>query len=254
MATNEIRSMHVFRKVLIAFLVLALSGPLLVACSGKVRFFDDWRAADRSPAGLAPDPRIVREAVVQVYAARAFDWRGAFAVHTWIATKRAGADHYQVHHVLGWLRYDGLPVVLSKIDLPDRNWYGQPPEILRELRGPKAAAAIDGIDRAVADYPWANQYRLWPGPNSNTFTAWVGRQVPALRLDLPPTAIGKDYLGGRILAPAPSGTGWQVSLFGLASITLAREEGLEFALLGVGFGLNPLDFEIRLPGIGILRA
>lgn len=242
------------RKMLIAFLVLALSGPLLVACSGKVKFFDDWRTADRSPTGLAPDPSRVREAVVQVYAARAFNWRGAFAVHTWIATKRAGADHYYVHHVLGWLRYDGMPVVLSEIDLPDRNWYGQPPEILRDLRGPEAETAIGDIERAIAEYPWAHEYRLWPGPNSNTFTAWVGRRVPALRLDLPPTAIGKDYTGVAILGPAPSGTGWQVSLFGLVGVTLAREEGLELQLLGVGIGLNPLDLELRLPGIGVVGA
>jgi hypothetical protein len=234
--------------------VVALSGPLLVACSGKVKFFDDWRTADRSPAGLAPDPARIRAAVVQVYAARAFNWRGAFAVHTWIATKRAGADHYVVHHVLGWLRWDGMPVVLSEIDLPDRNWYGQPPEVLRELRGAAAEAAIDQIVRAVADYPWAHDYVLWPGPNSNTFTAWIGRRVPALRLDLPPTAIGKDFTGRRLVDRAPSGTGWQVSLFGLAGATLARDEGLELHLLGIGFGLNPLQLEIRLPGIGTLAA
>jgi hypothetical protein len=244
--------MPAYRKMLIAFLVLAFAGPLLIACSGKVRFFDDWRTADRSPTGLAPDPEQVREAVVQVYAARAFDWRGAFAVHTWIATKREGAMHYEVHHVLGWMRYDGLPVVVSETDLPDRHWYGQPPEVLRELRGAAAAEAIDRIAAAVARYPWANAYRLWPGPNSNTFTAWIGREVPGLRLDLPPTAIGKDYTGRRLLTPAPSGTGWQLSVFGLAGLTLAREEGLELHLLGIGFGLNPLDFELRLPGIGIL--
>ena len=249
---NDVRRTSTARKMLIAFLILAFAGPLLVACSGKVKFFNDWRTADRSSAGLAPDAKTVREAVVQVYAARAFDWRGAFAVHTWIATKRTGADHYTVHHVLGWLRFDGLPVVLSENDLPDRNWYGQSPQVLRELRGPAAETAIDGIERAVADYPWPGEYRLWPGPNSNTFTAWVGRRVPALRLDLPPTAIGKDYTGSRILSPAPSGTGWQISLLGLAGITLAREEGLELQFLGVAVGLNPLDLELRLPGLGLV--
>ena len=45
----------------------------------------DWRTASREPAGLAPDPAITHEAVVQVYCARAVSWRGWFGVHTWIA-------------------------------------------------------------------------------------------------------------------------------------------------------------------------
>ena len=47
----------------------------------------DWRFADRSSVGLAPLPSKTAEAVVQVYAARTYSWRGAFAVHSWIAVK-----------------------------------------------------------------------------------------------------------------------------------------------------------------------
>lgn len=236
----------------IATLVLVMGGPLLIACSGKVKFNDDWRTADRTSARIAPDPRVVQEAVVQVYSARAFNWRGAFGVHTWIATKARGAQQYLVHQVVGWRRYDDLPVVESEEDLPDRNWYGQAPEILIDLRGAQAEAVIGDILAAVRSYPFPDQYRLWPGPNSNTFTAWIARHVPALKLDLPPTAIGKDYLDGAMIAPAPSGTGYQVSLYGLLGVTLARIEGLEINLLGVSFGANPLKPTLRLPGLGIV--
>lgn len=236
----------------IATFALLFGGPVLVACSGTVKFNEDWRTADRSPAGIAPDPAKIDDAVVQVYAARAFNWRGAFAVHTWIATKLRGAAEYRVHHVVGWRRYDDLPVVESENDAPDRNWYGQPPVILADLRGPDAEAIIDDIETAVSDYPWAGEYRLWPGPNSNTFTGWIARRVPGLKLDLPPTAIGKDYLGGNWVSTAPSGTGWQFSLYGLLGLTLARVEGLEINVLGVCFGLNPLGPHLRLPGIGII--
>ena len=244
--------MKVRRVIGISTLVLLLGGPLLVACNGEVKFNEDWRTADRSPAGIAPDPARVKEAVVQVYSARAFNWRGVFAVHTWIATKSRDAEQYRVHHVVGWRRFDDLPVVESESDFPDRNWYGQPPAILADVRGPEAEALIGDIEAAVSSYPYAEQYRLWPGPNSNTFTGWIARKVPALRLDLPPTAIGKDYLGGGLFAPAPSGTGWQVSLYGLLGMTLARVEGLEINVLGVTFGLNPLKPHLRLPGIGII--
>src|SRR3546814_19339770 len=75
---------------------------------------------------------------------------------------------------------------------PDRHWFGSAPQILAELRGSAAAEAIPQIEAAVAAYPFATQYRTWPGPNSNTFTAWVARAVPALRLDLPPPPVGSS--------------------------------------------------------------
>ena len=93
---------------------------------------------------------------------------------------------------------------------------------------------------------------MWPGPNSNTFTAWVARAVPELEVDLPPTAIGKDYSGAKLLASAPSGRGVQLSLFGLAGLTASSVEGFEVNLLGLTFGLNPFDPALKLPFVGRL--
>ena len=81
--------------------------------------------------------------------------------------------------------------------------------------------------------------------------AHIARSVPALRLDLPANALGKDFLGGwQMIAPMPSGTGWQISLFGLAGAGLAREEGIEFNLLGLSAGFDFNDLALRLPGYG----
>jgi len=110
---------------------------------------------------------------------------------------------------------------------------------------------IKRLFAAAADYPYDDQYRVWPGPNSNTFVAHLGRAVPELSLDLPPTAIGKDYLpGGAMLASAPSGRGMQFSLNGLLGLTVAPEEGIEFNLLGLSAGLDLNPPAIKLPGIG----
>lgn len=166
----------------------------------------NWRIASREPVGLAPDPATHLEAIAQVYAARAVRWRGYIGVHTWIAVKSENALHYTVYEVLGWrLRRSGTSLVESDRP-PDGRWFGNEPELLAELRGAAATEAIEQIRRAVAEYPYADTYRVWPGPNSNTFTAFVLRNVPELRADLPSTAIGKDYLGTRIVAGAPSGT------------------------------------------------
>jgi hypothetical protein len=128
------------------------------------------------------------------------------------------------------------------------------PDLIAEKRGPEAAALIPRIDEAARSYPWAGEYVMWPGPNSNTFTAWVLRAVPELEADLPPTAIGKDYRGRSLVGSAPSGKGFQFSLFGLAGITASSVEGLELNLLGLTFGINPFDPALKLPLVGRIGA
>ncbi len=237
----------------ILVLALLLVGPLTMTASGKVDMAADWRTASRDSTGLAPRPQDTTEAVVQVYAARAFGWRGMLAVHTWVATKPTDAPSYTTYEVIGWRAFRGGSALNIHHGEPDRRWFGAVPEVLSELRGAAASRAITAIERAVASYPYKDQYRTWPGPNSNTFTAHIGRNVPELALDLPPTAIGKDFIpGGGPGALAPSGTGFQVSLFGLLGVIVAVEEGIEFNVLGLSFGVDPKAHALRLPGVGML--
>jgi len=210
-----------------------------------------WSEARRDSSRQAPDPKTTKEPVIQVYAGRAWSWRGAFGVHTWIATKRANADHYVRYEVIGWgVRY-GSDAVRVSPGIPDAYWFGSRPALLSDIRGADAEGLIDEIERAAKRYPYRDAYTVWPGPNSNTFTAFIGREVPALRLDLPPTAIGKDFLpDGGIIAKSPSGTGFQVSLGGVAGVMLALEEGFEINLLGFTFGLDVNPPALKLPGVG----
>jgi hypothetical protein len=91
---------------------------------------------------------------------------------------------------------------------------------------------------------------VWPGPNSNTFTAWIARAVPELEIDLPATAIGKDYLGSSIVGTAPSGSGYQLSLGGLLGVAVSAVEGFELNLLGLNFGVGPNG--LKLPIVGLI--
>jgi len=179
-----------FVKILVSLLALALLVVMLTNCStGK-----DWRTASREPAGIAPDPAVTTEAVLQVYGASAWGWRGWFAIHTWIAAKRTGEPHYTVYEVIGWRQHRGLPVVRIEQDAPDRFWFGERPRLLKEHHGEGVDMLIDAVDRAARNYPWPKTYTVFPGPNSNTFTAWVAQQVPELGLDLPLSAIGSGYV------------------------------------------------------------
>jgi hypothetical protein len=247
-------TINIFRLFLTAFLIINLIGPLLMLFSSDITLNNNWQTANRDSTGIAPKPDETTEAVVQVYAARAFNWRGIFAVHTWIATKEKNANEYTIHHVLGWNARRGLPVVVSKTDSPDRSWYGYTPEIIQDIRGGIAESLIPRIAEAATSYPYQDKYVLWPGPNSNTFIAHIGRHVPELKLDLPSSAIGKDYLlNGHIISTPPSGTGFQISVFGLFGILASQVEGIEINFLGLVSGINLLEPAIKLPGIGKIK-
>jgi hypothetical protein len=200
---------------------------------------------------VAPDPMQVREAVVQVYGARAKGFKGWFGVHTWIAAKPAGAPGWTVYEVVGWRLRWSESVVVVRARNPEY-WFGARGELYADKRGPGVDALIERIEKAAEEYPFAKQYRLWPGPNSNTFVAWIARAVPELQVDLPATAIGKDYLGASVIAAAPSGSGFQLSLGGLLGVAASSVDGLEINLLGLNFGASASG--VKLPLVGRIGA
>lgn len=231
--------------------VILVGVTAMAGCASTMSKAADWRTASRASSGIAPNPQTTNEAVVQVYGARAWSWRGWFGIHTWIAVKPEGAVEFTVYEVIGWRKYGGYSVVSVSNRPADGRWFGAMPELLYDARGDAAAAMISDIDKAAKSYPYPNEYTVWPGPNSNTFVAHVARHVDGLKLDLPPTAIGKDYLGGTTFFDrTPSGTGFQVSLLGAFGVMLAVEEGIEVNVLGLTFGVDPMDLAVKLPGVG----
>ena len=210
-----------------------------------------WRTAPRHSAGIAPDPvRLADTAIVQVYIAPTFGWRGLFAVHPWIIYKRAGEKAFTRYEVVGW---GGGNVVRRNHAIPDGLWYGAQPKILVDHRGGEVDAMIAEIEAAIDRYPYADTYRSYPGPNSNTFLAHIGREVPALKLDLPANAIGKDYRPVTSpLGVSTSGSGVQLSVLGLLGVNVGLQEGIEMNILGLGFGLDFNSPGLRLPFVGRL--
>ena len=176
----------------------ALCGALLflfllfLSCASN----SGWKTASRASSNLAPLPKEHKEAVVQAYAAALWGFRGKFADHTWLATKKPGADSYTVYEVIGWRKISKKhnSVLRVEKDIPDRLWFGNMPRLLVDLKGEEAEKAIGKIHAAAIKYPYKTDYSLIFGPNSNTFTAWVACQVPELNLRLSRRAIGKNRL------------------------------------------------------------
>jgi hypothetical protein len=235
------------------FLLLFLLFLAGVGCSGLERVTGRWWELRGDSSEQAPDPATTSEAVIQVYAARAVGWRGILAVHTWIAVKPSDAPAYTRYEVIGFGVGRGASAIRVNRTGPDNYWFGSRPDLIVDRRGSGVDELIAEVEAAVKAYPYPTSYRTWPGPNSNTFSAYVGRAVPGLRLDLPPTAIGKDYLPGAAFAGlSPSGTGVQLSLLGLAGVLVGWEEGVEVNVLGLAFGLDVKRPALKLPAVGRL--
>jgi len=224
--------------------------PILI--SAGLYFFGnpirDWRSADRSSAGLLPPAGQNAPALIRIFSARTVSWRGIVASHSWIVLKNEGAANYERFDYTAW----GAPIWADRF-IPDGRWFGSAPEVVYALDGPEAALLIPDIRAAIKDYRYANvgDYRIWPGPNSNTFVAAVMASAPGILGSLPATAIGKDYpYDGRYLALTPSATGFRVNLAGYFGLTLGWHEGMELNLLGLVAGLDFRRPALKLPGLG----
>ncbi len=231
-----------------AFIVVFLLLPSIIR---------NWTVTGDTPKGrhesrgFAPNPDEHSDPVIQIYAARTWGLKGMFAVHSWIAMKRKDAKNYEVCQVIGWKKgFDGN-VLFRESMVPDQTWHGNEPKLILDLRGDQVESIIDKVDAAIQEYPWSKEYEVFPGPNSNTFVAWIGLKVPELGLDLPSTAIGKDWRPlKQSLGPSASGTGVQASLFGLLGSSIGFEEGLELNVLGLNVEFDLFDLSLEIPLFG----
>jgi Protein of unknown function (DUF3750) len=206
-----------------------------------------FRDADWSSVGMLPPATLDRDARLLVFTGRTGRWKGIFAVHSWVVFKPENATRWSRYDVVGW----GQPL-RSNGWAPDGRWFGDTPRVLVDVRGARAEAVIPKIRAAIAEYSYNNygDYRIWPGPNSNTFVAAVLRAVPELETTLPPNAIGKDFRPGAYAGLTDSGTGVEASLFGIIGVKMGWIEGVELNLLGLVLGLDLRHPGIKLPGFG----
>ena len=226
------------------FLVPILARAALYAVGDAPR---SWREADWSSTGMLPPAAQYRPARVIVFTGKAGAWKGIFAVHSWVVLKRANARTWTRYDVVGW----GEPVRENNWP-PDGRWYGNMPVAIADVAGEEAERLIPKIEKAVKDYRFgeAGDYRIWPGPNSNSFTAAVLRAVPELAVALPPNAVGRDFRAGFYAGRTDSGTGVELNLLGLADMKLGWVEGVEVNLLGLVAGLDLRHPGMKLPGFG----
>jgi len=160
------------------FLAPILARAALYAAGTAPR---SWRDADWSSTGALPSAATFEPARLVVFTGTTGGWKGVVSVHSWVVYKRAGARQWTRYDVVGWgnpVRTNGWPA--------DGRWYGNMPVAIADVSGPEAEKLIPKVEAAVRAYSYnqAGDYRIWPGPNSNSFTAAVLRAVPELGVAL----------------------------------------------------------------------
>ena len=207
-----------------------------------------WSDARWSSAGILSEAGLSEDAAIYVFSAMTGGLKGAVASHAWIVTKPKGANSYTRYDKVGW----GSPI--RKNHRPaDAYWYSNAPQLVASVKGAKADLLIPKIEGAIAAYPYAEPggYTIWPGPNSNTFVAYVLRTVPELGAVLPPHAVGRDYLpDGEFVHIDDDWRDLHVTLRGLVGFSAGVRSGFEVHFLGLVAGLDFSRPGIKVPALG----
>lgn len=239
------------RRIKRIFLFLALTFVFPALASAAWWQFQDrprsWRTADWSSSGVLSQERRNAGPAIFVMAARTGGLKGAFSVHSWLVVKR-GNGEFDRYDKVGW----GPPVRKNAYPA-DGLWYSNRPNIVHVVRGAEAIELIPRVEAAIRTYPHSasGDYRLWPGPNSNSFVAHVLRKVPELGANMPPNAIGRDFVPGLAsFAWSPEGRDVHASLGGLIGFAAGARSGFELHFLGLVAGLDISKPALKIPGFG----
>lgn len=241
--------MKFFRRLLLLFFALYLLPAFASATYWVLKDRpQSWREANWTSSGLLAPAAGSPEAAIYVFSAKTGGMKGAVSSHSWIVTKEKNATSYKRYDKVGWgapIRRDGYAA--------DAFWYSNPPQLVAKVSGREAEALIGKVEAAIGAYPYqkAGGYRIYPGPNSNTFVAHVLRSVPELGAVLPPDAVGRDYLpDGRLFHIDQDGLDLHASLYGLAGFSAGLRSGIEIHLLGLVAGLDLGNPGIKVPALG----
>ena len=116
---------------------------------------------------------------------------GLFAAHYWFVL----FDEYGCRRFEVWQTKNagGRSIGHVHCDLKpaDAGVGGGPARTAAQWQGDEARRLKAVLENLQA-YPFCQKYRYWPGPNSNTFAAWVLRKARIVHA-MGPMALGKRY-------------------------------------------------------------
>jgi hypothetical protein len=168
----------------------------------------------------------------------------AIAVHHWFLTFDPAEGRWHRWEI--WKDADVRPPCWGHVheDLLAPEEWGGPVRTEREWRGDEARAILAALARS-GEYPDRDKYLAWPGPNSNTYPAWVLRQS-GVSDDLTPLGIGRDYRGRIGAGYTTTGTGVQAET-SLLGAKVGLLDGAELHFLYFTFGIDVVTPALKTP-------
>jgi hypothetical protein len=209
------------RWLLLAWLLLCLVGE----------FYSRLRPHSFTPVSERP-----AEPVAQLGYSRLPTALGLVAVHYHILTFDPAEGQWHRWELWQYADQGGTSWGHVHRDLiaPEEGVGGGPPHTEREWRGDEARAILAALNRS-ATYPHRGEYLAWPGPNSNTYPAWVLREA-GVSADLDPRAVGRDYHGRAGVGRTTTATGFAAES-PLLGGKVGLEDGAELHFLGFTVGV-----------------
>ncbi len=168
------------------------------------------------------------------------------AVHYWFVVYDPARDRWRRWEVWQYPGSSGDSWAHVHRDMmhPDAGVGGGRCIVIREWRGKTAERIRDTLE-CSPEYPHRENYRAWPGPNSNTYAAWIIRQAK-ISVDLGPKAIGRDYLGRFGVALTTTRTGVQMESVPIG-FKIGLLDGVEIHILAISLGIDFLRPAIKTP-------
>ncbi len=210
-------------------------------------------------------------AIVLVKTARlpdTMDWYTRFAHHAWLEVRLEGEAWQRVEIIDEWSP-PRMQTISESTVLADYRWR-RPVDVLEVLVGESAQSAgerVLNLARQCEEFGVSHErrqraqqsgadpeslhmigrgYRAWPGPNSNSFVAWVVENTPNLHAELDHNAVGKDDTAPFRIGRTSAGFGVEMDSSYLG-VGLGLRQGAELRVIGLTLGIGLWPPALKLP-------
>ena len=208
---------------MIRILLLALTAGVLSSCQQST--------IDPAATAVVKDVRIPK----------GMPWYSRFATHSYVDFRSDPSAPWQRVEIVN--KDSGLNIdPISETEFRRAHRWGNPVRIVSQSRhdGKDLAAQITAYAKSYD----ASLYRPWPGPNSNTFTDGLLRNVDGLSGVLEHNGVGKDSLWRAGQTAGGTGVEIQSPLLGLE---VGLKEGLNLNFIGLTAGAGIWPPAVKLP-------
>lgn len=127
-----------------------------------------------------------------------------FAIHPWVITVKNGTTtrweiiyrKYKDKERFGYVYknfYSNPTTGVKKHPLSTKYWNSILIGFISGDGNSLANKMVNFIEETTPFYPHKESYNPFPGPNSNTYIAWILKKFPEANIKLPWNAFGKNY-------------------------------------------------------------